>query len=106
MNEQENKSNDFMITTSDNPYSPKKEFEKWHLFDVTKGYSTLENIERIKNILKEHYAERGIKKYSDDDLEIMAKEKIMLLGPVTNYKKIYFNDDGDVIVPKNMNLIN
>lgn len=97
MNEPISQENNFMLTTTDNPYSPKTEYEKWWLYDVGKGYSTLENIERIKNVLKEYYATNTNQKYTDDELEIMAKDKILTLGPIRNYKKLYYDAQGNLI---------
>ena len=90
MNEPISKINNFTLTTEDNPYSPITEFEKWWSYDTIKGYGTLENIERVKNLLKQHFEENTNSKYTEDELELMAKDKIMTLGPITNYKKVYY----------------
>jgi len=36
-----------MITTIDNPYSPAKQFIRWLLFDLEKGYNTCAYLGRI-----------------------------------------------------------
>ena len=33
-------SNEFMLTTIDNPFDPFEQFTSWFLFDVEKGYNT------------------------------------------------------------------
>ena len=35
-----------MLTTSDNPFDPFDEFEKWNAQDVAKGYNTLQYLAR------------------------------------------------------------
>lgn len=43
--EQEKK--DYMLTTTDNPYSPFDQFDQWYAYDVFHGYHTCEYIGRI-----------------------------------------------------------
>ena len=33
-------SNDWMLTTSDNPYNPFTQFDEWQMFDSLQGYNT------------------------------------------------------------------
>lgn len=37
----------YFLTTDDNPFDPADEFEKWYLFDVTRGHDCCGKIERI-----------------------------------------------------------
>ena len=41
------KSNEFMLTTVDNPYDPFEQFTSWLLFDNEKGYNTCGKLARI-----------------------------------------------------------
>lgn len=34
-------SKELMLSTSDNPFNPFKEFDSWFAFDLSKGYNTL-----------------------------------------------------------------
>ncbi len=40
------------LTTADNPFNPKDDYQKWHDFDMQKGYYTAEYLNRIyeKNV--------------------------------------------------------
>ena len=42
--------NDYMLTTIDNPYDPFEQFTSWYLFDKEKGYNTYERLARLANI--------------------------------------------------------
>lgn len=42
-------SNDFMLTTVDNPFDPFEQFTSWLLFDKEKGYDSCERLARIAN---------------------------------------------------------
>ena len=41
---------EMMLTTLDNPYNPKVDYNKWRNFDVDNGYCTEELIDRIADI--------------------------------------------------------
>ena len=38
---------EWMVTTSDNPYSPFREWEEWYAFDVDQGYHTCALLDRV-----------------------------------------------------------
>ena len=40
-------SNDWMLTTSDNPYNPFTQFDEWQMFDSLQGYNTCSYLDRI-----------------------------------------------------------
>ena len=35
------------LTTADNPFSPKTEFDQWFAFDIQKGYNTCALLDRV-----------------------------------------------------------
>lgn len=41
---------DLVLTTIDNPYSPKTEYDKWKQFDVDNHYNTEEYLARVTNL--------------------------------------------------------
>ena len=47
------KSNEFMLTTVDNPYDPFEQFTSWLLFDNEKGYNTCGKLARIAQFSEE-----------------------------------------------------
>ena len=49
VDEQETQTNeeDLMLTTVDNPYDPKSDYDKWRSWDLERGYNTEEYIARL-----------------------------------------------------------
>lgn len=47
MDENERVRKEFMLSTSDNPFNPFTEFEKWYVWDLSHGYNTLGYLARI-----------------------------------------------------------
>lgn len=41
------KKDDYLITTSDNPFNPWTNFDEWFAYDVVKGYNTCSILARI-----------------------------------------------------------
>lgn len=41
---------ELMLTTMDNPYNPKKDYDKWRNWDIDHGYNTEQLLDRIANI--------------------------------------------------------
>lgn len=39
--------NEYMLTTLDNPFSPFTHYEEWYVFDVSHGYNTCAYLARI-----------------------------------------------------------
>lgn len=42
--------NELMLTTLDNPYNPKKDYDKWRKFDIDNNYFTEEYLDRVAEI--------------------------------------------------------
>lgn len=75
-------SNEFALTTIDNPYNPFDDFTLWLLFDKEKGYNTCEYLARIVNLssdLSEKEMEEAIER---------AMDEIIRVDPLNIYKKV------------------
>jgi hypothetical protein len=46
-------SEEFMLTTVDNPYNPFTHFNEWYAFDIAKGYHTCSYLARISETSNE-----------------------------------------------------
>lgn len=72
----------FMLTTFDNPYNPFKDFKKWFMFDVEKGYNTCSRLARIIKITDD---------MSEEEVDIeteRAIDEIIKYDPLNIYKKV------------------
>lgn len=86
---------EYVLTTTDNPYDPVTQFDRWLNYDNEKGYNTCGYLARIARTSSEFSEE--------DNASIIAKaiDEICtqnILGLVTNgtiaYKKIAVNTQG------------
>ena len=75
-------SNEFMLTTIDNPFDPFEQFTSWFLFDVEKGYNTCSRLARIANISDE-LSEKEV----DEEIE-RAIDEIIKYDFMNMYKKV------------------
>lgn len=70
------------LTTTDNPFDPFDEFDKWFAFDEAKGYHTCSYLDRIARISDDwSFADQV------DELE-RAIDEICALNLTGNYKKL------------------
>jgi hypothetical protein len=71
-----------MLTTTDNPYDPFTQFDKWQAFDESKGYFSLAYLARVSeantDMSDEQYKEEVSKAISD----------IVFYDPLGIYKKV------------------
>lgn len=75
-------SNEFALTTIDNPYNPFDDFALWLLFDKEKGYNTCEYLARTVN-LSSDLSEREM----EEEIE-RAMDEIIKVDPLNIYKKV------------------
>jgi len=79
-------SNNFMLTTIDNPFSPFTQFTEWMAFDTEKGYDTCNYLARIAKTSDDLTEE-------DNELEITrAINEIINFNILGIYKKVTPND--------------
>ena len=85
------------LTTTDNPYDPITQFDRWLSYDNEKGYNTCGYLARIAKTSNEFSSEDN-----DQIIEQAIDEicKVNILGIVTNgeiaYKKVAVNPQGVV----------
>lgn len=75
-------SNEFALTTIDNPYNPFDDFALWLLFDKEKGYNTCEYLARTVN-LSSDLSEKEM----EEEIE-RAMDEIIKVDPLNIYKKV------------------
>lgn len=39
--------NDFLLTTTDNPFNPHTQFDAWYAWDIQNGYNTFQYLDRV-----------------------------------------------------------
>lgn len=75
-------SNQYALTTFDNPYDPFDQFSEWFLFDVEKGYNTCAYLSRIAKT-SDHFSE----KENNEEIE-RAIDEIIRYDFMNIYKKV------------------
>lgn len=75
-------SNEFALTTIDNPYNPFDDFTLWLLFDKEKGHNTCEYLARTVN-LSSDLSEKEM----EDEIE-RAMDEIIKVDPFNIYRKV------------------
>lgn len=79
------KSNEFMLTTVDNPYDPFEQFTLWLLFDNEKGYNTCGKLARIAQFSDE-MTQKEIDMETDRAIDEIIEHDFLNI-----YKKAYRN---------------
>ena len=79
------KSNEFMLTTVDNPFDPFEQFTSWLLFDNEKGYNTCGKLARIAQFTEE-MSQVEIDIETDRAIDEIIKNDFLNI-----YKKAYRN---------------
>lgn len=78
VNESENY--DYYLTTKDNPYDPKTQFEEWYVYDLMLGYSTLQRLAKM-----EDYLSKKFNIESENSLHTAAISEMVRLDPLEVY---------------------
>lgn len=74
-----------MITTTDNPYDPMTEFDKWFQYDISHGYNTAAYLARIAET-SDQLGDR----LNDAAIEA-AIDEIIRFNPPSMYKKLVYD---------------
>lgn len=83
-------SGNYMLTTSDNPWSPFTQFNEWYAFDTAKGYNTCAYIARLTGVLDPEMDD-----YTNDCITNDAINEILDYNLTGNYKLVSRNDYND-----------
>ena len=75
-------SNEFALTTIDNPFDPFEEFTSWFLFDVEKGYYTCSMLGNLVE-LTDDMTQREVSIETERVID-----EIILHDPLNIYKKV------------------
>ena len=73
----------FMLTTSDNPYSPFTQFDLWYQWDVDAGYDTCGYLSRVA------YTSHDLSEVDEEEALDLAIEEILRLNLNGKYVKTY-----------------
>lgn len=79
--------NEFMLTTLDNPFNPFTQFDEWFNYDVSKGYNTCGYLARVSKSSDE---------LSDDD-QALAIDQAMNEIVSLNLSGLYLKVEKDYI---------
>lgn len=71
-----------MLTTIDNPYDPFEDFDKWFLFDISKGYDSCGYLARVA-----HASDAFSEPEYFEEVE-RAIDEIIKLDPFNVYRKV------------------
>lgn len=75
-------SNNYMLTTLDNPFNPFSQYKEWYSFDTLKGYNTCTYLSIIAKTSEEQSE-------IDEEMAIdKAMDEIILLNPLGIYIKV------------------
>ena len=77
------------VTTTDNPFNPFTEWDEWYFYDLSKGYSTCERLDRLSNTssqLSDELNNEELEQAIDQLVEIGAVRKD---GTIVDYVKVY-----------------
>ena len=79
-----------LVTTTDNPFDPFKQFEQWKSFDeVVCGYYTLNYLARIAATSPE-LTEKEMDQAIEDACDEVCEMDLRYISPVTNEEVCYF----------------
>lgn len=77
------------VTTADNPFNPFTEWDEWYFYDLSKGYSTCERLDRLSSTssqLSDELNNEELEQAIDQLVEVGAVGKD---GTIVDYVKVY-----------------
>jgi len=79
------------ITTEDNPFNPFTEWNEWYFYDLSKGYSTCERLDRLAKTSSDLSDEFNNGELNDAIDQLIEMGAIGKDGTIVQYKKVYKN---------------
>lgn len=76
------------ITTEDNPFNPFTEWNEWYFYDLSKGYSTCERLDRIAKTSSELSDEVNDEELNDAIDQLIELGAVGKDGSIVKYKKV------------------
>lgn len=76
------------ITTEDNPFDPFTEWNEWYFYDLSKGYSTCERLDRLAKTSSELSDEINDEELNDAIDQLIELGAIGKDGSIVKYKKV------------------
>ena len=76
------------ITTEDNPFDPFTEWNEWYFYDLSKGYSTCERLDRLAKTSSELSDEINDEELNDAIDQLVELGAIGKDGSIVKYKKV------------------
>lgn len=76
------------ITTEDNPFNPFTEWNEWYFYDLSKGYSTCERLDRIAKTSSELSDEVNNEELNDAIDQLIELGAVGKDGSIVKYKKV------------------
>lgn len=68
--------NEYMLTTFDNPFNPFDQFDSWFQFDIEKGYYSCSRLARIAKI-SDDFTEKEINEETERAIDEIVKYDFM-----------------------------
>lgn len=76
------------ITTEDNPFNPFTEWNEWYFYDLSKGYSTCERLDRLAKTSSELSDEINDEELNDAIDQLIELGAVGKDGSIVKYKKV------------------
>lgn len=81
--------NEYMLTTVDNPFDPFEQFTSWRLFDLEKGYNSCERLARFVELSDD------LSEVEENEIIERAIDEIIKYDILNIYKKVIRKTNSD-----------
>ena len=77
------------VTTADNPFNPFTEWDEWYFYDLSKGYSTCERLDRLSNTSSQLSDELNNEELEQAINQLVEVGAVGKDGTIVDYVKVY-----------------